>query len=66
MVVELKKGTGFIQDSLAGLNEHNQAFIEKMAVLISGHEHQIAKTEHLAAKLESIKEVLLNGFRLKE
>jgi hypothetical protein len=66
MVVELKKGTGFIQDSLAGLNEHNQAYIEKMTALITGHEHQIAKTEHLAAKLESIKEVLLNGFRLKD
>lgn len=66
LVEELKKGTGFIQNSLAGLNEHNQAYIEKLATLISGHEHQLAKTEHVATKLESIKEVLLNGFRLKD
>jgi hypothetical protein len=66
LVKEMKKGSGFIQDSLAGLNEHNQAYIEKLAALISGHEHQLAKTEHVATKLESIKEVLLNGFRLKD
>lgn len=66
LVKEMKKGSGFIQDSLAGLNEHNQDYIEKLAALISGHEHQLAKTEHVATKLESIKEVLLNGFRLKD
>ena len=66
IVKEMKKGSGFIQDSLAGLNEHNQAYIEKMTALISGHEHQLTKTEHVATKLESIKEVLLDGFRLKE
>jgi hypothetical protein len=66
LVEELKRGTGFIQDSLADLNEHNQMYIEQMTALITGHEHQIAKTEHLATKLESIKDVLLNGFRLRE
>ena len=66
LVEELKKGTGFIQNSLAGLNEYNKTYIEKMAALITGHEHQITKTEHVVTKLESIKEVLLNGFRLKD
>ena len=66
LVKEMKKGSGFIQDSLAGLNEHNQDYIEKLAALISGHEHQLAKTEHVATKLESIKEVLVDGFRLKD
>jgi hypothetical protein len=66
LVKEMKKGSGFIQDSLAGLDQHNQAYIEKLTALISGHEHQLAKTEHVATKLESIKEVLLNGFRLKD
>jgi hypothetical protein len=66
LVKEMKKGSGFIQDSLAGLNEHNQDYIEKLAALISGHEHQLAKTEHVATKLETIKEVLVNGFRLKD
>ena len=66
IVKEMKKGSGFIQDSLADLNEHNKDYIEKLASLISGHEHQLAKTEHVATKLESIKEVLLNGFRLKD
>lgn len=66
LVEELKKGTGFIQNSLAGLNEYNQIYIEKMAALITGHEYQITKTEHVVTKLEAIKEVLLNGFRLKD
>jgi hypothetical protein len=66
LVEELKKGAGFIQSSLAGIDEYNQTYIEKMAALITGHEHQITKTEHVVTKLESIKEVLLNGFRLKE
>ncbi len=66
LVAEMKKGTVFIQDSLTSLNEHNQTYLEKMAALITGYEHQVAKTEHVATKLESIREVLMNGFRLKD
>jgi hypothetical protein len=40
LVEELKKGTEFIQNSLAGLNEYNQTYIEKMAALITGHRLQ--------------------------
>jgi hypothetical protein len=65
LVGELKTGSGFIQDSLAGLNDHNQQYLEKMSALITRHDSQMVKTENVIDKLEKIKDVLVNGFRLK-
>ena len=65
LVSELKTGSGFIQDSLTGLNDHNQQYLEKMGALITKQDNQLGKTENVIGKLEKIKDVLVNGFRLK-
>ena len=65
LVGELKTGSEFIQNSLAGLNDHNQQYLEKMGALITKQDNQLGKTENVIGKLENIKDVLVNGFRLK-
>ncbi len=64
LVAELGKGSDFIQQSLEGINRHNEATLQKAETVIDRHDHQLDKTETLLIKLEKIREVLVNGFRL--
>ena len=64
LVTELNKGTDFIQESLEGVNRHNEATLQKAEAIINKHDHQLDKTETLLIKLEKIREVLVDGFRL--
>lgn len=64
LVEELGKSADFIKNSLQGLNEHNQAHLEKIDTLIARQEDQLEKSENVLSRLDSIKDVLINGFRL--
>ena len=66
LVLELGKGTDFIQESLEGINRHNEATLQKAEAVIDKHDHQLDKTETLLIKLEKIREVLVDGFRLNK
>jgi hypothetical protein len=66
LVTELQKGTDFIQESLEGINRHNEATLLKAETMISKHDHQLDKTENLLIKLEKIRDVLVDGFRLNK
>ena len=66
LVTEVSKGADFIQQSLEGLNRHNEATLQKAEAVIDKHNHQLDKTETLLMKLEKIKEVLVDGFRLNQ
>lgn len=64
IVTELKKGSDFILSSLNGLNQYNQAHLEKVEELITRQDNQLVKTEDVLVQLEKIKAVLVDGFRL--
>jgi hypothetical protein len=64
IVTELKKGSDFILTSLDGLNQYNQAYLEKVEDLIIRQDNQLVKTEDVLVQLEKIKGVLIDGFRL--
>jgi hypothetical protein len=66
LVAQLKSGAGFIEDSLAGVNDHNVAHIGRLDALLARQDSQIEKTESVIARLDGVQEVLKNGFRLKE
>lgn len=66
LVTEVSKGAGFIEQSLQGLNRHNEATLQKAEAVIAKHDHQLDKTETLLMKLEKIREVLVDGFRLNQ
>jgi len=66
LVTEVSKGADFIQKSLEGLNRHNEATLQKAEAVIDKHDHQLDKTETLLIKLEKIREVLVDGFRLNK
>ena len=64
LVAELRKGADTIQGSLEGIDRHNEATLQKAEAMIGKQDHQLDKTETLLIKLEKIKEVLVDGFRL--
>jgi len=66
LVAELKSGAGFIEDSLAGVNDHNVSHIGRLDAMLARQDSQIEKTESVIARLDSVQAVLKNGFRLKE
>ena len=66
LVLELGQGSDFIQESLEGINRHNEATLQKAEAVIDKHDHQLDKTETLLIKLEKIREVLVDGFRLNK
>lgn len=66
LVSELNKGADFVQESLEGVNRHNEAYMQKAEAMIDKHDRQLDKSETLLIKLEKIREVLVDGFRLNE
>jgi hypothetical protein len=66
LVTELSNGADFIQQSLEGINRHNEATLQKTEAMIDKHDHQLDKTEALLMKLEKIRDVLVDGFRLNK
>jgi hypothetical protein len=65
MVSELRAGTTFIEESLAGLNKHNLAHLDKMDALLTRQDDQIKTTETMIHHLEGVQGLLKDGFRLK-
>ena len=65
LVSELRAGTTFIEESLAGLNKHNLAHLDKMDALLTGQDSQIKTTETMIHQLEGVQGLLKDGFRLK-
>lgn len=66
LVAELTKGADAIQESLEGIDRHNEATLQKAAMMIDKQDHQLDKTETLLIKMEKIREVLVDGFRLNQ
>jgi hypothetical protein len=66
LVTELSNGADFIQQSLEGINRHNETTLQKAEAMIEKHDHQLDKTEALLMKLEKIRDVLVDGFRLNK
>ena len=66
LVTELKSGTEFIEDSLAGVNDHNINHIGKLDAMLAKQDHQIEKTESVIDRLADVQGILRDGFRLKE
>lgn len=64
IVVELRRGVSFIENSLSGLNAHNVAVIEKLNIMISRQEGQLKKTEQSTEFLKTLSFLLKEGFRL--
>jgi hypothetical protein len=64
IVVELKRGASSIEDSLNGMNAHNEAIVEKLNTMISNHEGQLKRTEQSIEVLQKIGSLLKEGFRL--
>jgi hypothetical protein len=65
VVAELKKGTDFIQASLADLNRFHDDSNRRLDVLIARQDSQLEKADAVADRLETVKAVLEDGFRLK-
>ena len=66
LVAELKSGAEFIEDSLAGVNDHNVTEIGRLDAMLARQDNQIEKTESVIARLDNVQGVLINGFRLKD
>lgn len=64
LIVQMKKGTGVITDTLSQVTAHDTQTLEKLDTLISRHDNQLAGTGQLAGRLEQIQSVLIKGFRL--
>ena len=64
IVVELKRGVSYIENSLSGINAHNVAVIEKLNTMISRHEGQLKRTEQSIEFLQTLANLLKEGFRL--
>jgi hypothetical protein len=66
LVEEMKTGSDFIRESLAGLNKYNRAYLAKLAALTVRQDNQVEQTQKVLGQLIKIETVLKDGFRLKE
>lgn len=64
IVVELRRGVSFIENSISGLNSHNVAVIEKLNTMISRQEGQLKRTEQSIEFIQKLATILKEGFRL--
>lgn len=64
LIAEMQKGTGFIAETLSGINSHNAQNLEKLDALLLRHDNQIAGTGRVVERLEQLQDVLVEGFRL--
>ena len=64
LITEMQKGTGFIAETLSGINIYNAQNLEKLDALLLRHDNQIAGTGRVVERLEQLQDVLIEGFRL--
>ncbi|MFZ0724173.1 MAG: hypothetical protein WAM61_00150 [Desulfobacterales bacterium] len=66
LVDDMKAGTDFIRNSLAGLNKYNRAFLAQFAALANRQDSQAEQGRQILGQLLKIETVLKDGFRLTD
>lgn len=65
LVKEMESGVDYFQNTLAGSDQYQKLQAEKLEAILSSQDTHLVKTDHLLVKLDRIRQVLVNGFRLE-
>nr|NJM02222.1 hypothetical protein [Desulfobacula sp.] len=65
LITEVRKGTGGILETLAGLTSRDDRLMEKLDTLIARQDSHLAGTGKVIEGLERLHDVMAEGFRLK-
>jgi hypothetical protein len=65
LVQELQQGVSDIGRAMTDLNAHNEIQLGKWERALAGQEHQQAKFEEILSRLDEMRSVLVEGFRLR-
>ena len=64
VIVDLKRGSSYVENTLAGLDTFNTQSLKKMDVLISQHGSNMEKLDDIINSLDNMRAVIKDGFRL--
>jgi len=65
LVGEMHTGSREVEQTLARMNEYNDAQLQKWDTSLSGQEGQNSRLEGLLTRLDDVRRVLVEGFRLR-
>jgi len=65
LVTELRAGVGDVQRHLTLVHEHGESQLEKWSAALRGQGEQNQRIDTLLARLDQLRQVLIEGFRLR-